>query len=139
MKSVLLDTHVLVWLLEGSERLKATSRSVIQKASNNDALFVSAITPWEIAMLVRKDRLVLNREVKEWLQTALALPGICLHPLSVEIAVASTCLPGNLHLDPADRIIVATARHLGATLVTADRCLLDFGTLGHLKCLAASS
>jgi PIN domain nuclease of toxin-antitoxin system len=139
MKAVLLDTHTLVWLLEGSERLKATSRSAIQKASNNNALFVSAITPWEIAMLVRKDRLVLNREVKEWLHAALALTGIRLYQLSVEIAVASTCLPGKLHLDPADRIIVATARHLGATLVTADRCLLDFGASGHVQCLAASA
>ncbi|MEW9809065.1 MAG: type II toxin-antitoxin system VapC family toxin [Candidatus Symbiodolus clandestinus] len=139
MKAVLLDTHVLVWLLEGSERLEATSRAIIQKASNNDALFVSAITSWEIAMLVSKKRLVFDRDIREWLQAALALPGIYLHPLSIEVAVASTCLPGDLHLDPADRIIVATARHLGATLVTADRQLLNFGALGHIKCLAADS
>lgn len=138
MRAILLDTHALVWLLEGSHRLKEEPRSLIQKAANDDALFVSAITPWEIAMLVKKDRLAFARDVFEWLQSALSIPGIYLQPLSVEIAVASTNLPGDLHADLADRIIIATARHLGATLATADRRLLDFSSSGHIKCLAIS-
>lgn len=89
-------------------------------------------------MLVAKERLVLDRDVGEWISAALALPGLCLEPLSPPIAVASTRLPGRLHGDPADRIIAATARHLGATLITDDRLLLEYGQAGHLKVLPAS-
>ncbi len=69
----------------------------------------------------------------------LALPGISLAPLSPKIAVASTRLPGELPSDPADRMIVATARQLGATLVTADQALLTYGQTGHLKRLDAQA
>jgi len=133
----LLDTHALVWLLAGSDRLGIQAREIIQNASEEDSLYISAISPWEIAMLVSKGRLVLDRDVGEWVQEALSLPGIRLEPLSPEVAVASTRLPGDIHLDPADRIIVATARHLSATLITDDRLLLDYGGSGHLKTLKA--
>ncbi len=100
-------------------------------------MWVSAITPWEIGMLVAKGRLVLDRDVMDWLQAALSLPGIRVAPLEPALAVASTRLPGELHGDPADRLIVATARHLGATLVTADAALLAYGQLGHVGVLSA--
>ena len=101
-------------------------------------MWVSAITPWEIGMLVAKGRLVLDRDVMDWLQAALALPGIRVAPLEPAVAVASTRLPDDLHGDPADRLIVATARHLGATLITADAALLAYGRLGHVGVLSAS-
>ena len=88
-------------------------------------------------MLVSKGRLVLDRDVGEWVQAALSLPGIRLEPLSPEVAVASTRLPGTIHGDPADRMIAATARHLGSTLITADLLLLDYGKSGHIKTLTA--
>lgn len=88
-------------------------------------------------MLVAKGRLVLDRDVNEWVQTALSLPGLRLEPISPEVAVTSTRLPGIIHSDPADHMIAATARHFGATLITADRLLLDYGTAGHLKTLNA--
>ncbi|ATW29693.1 VapC toxin family PIN domain ribonuclease [Candidatus Williamhamiltonella defendens] len=134
---VILDTHTFVWLLEGNKRIGKTSRSLIQKAAKSDQLFLSAISPWEIAMLVSKGRLAFDRDVCEWLKTALSLPGISLEPLSLEISVASTRLPGKIHLDPADRIITATARHLKAILVTEDSVLLDYSKLGHVKCQRA--
>ena len=101
-------------------------------------LLVSAITPWEIAMLVSKGRLALDRDVGEWVKAALALPGIRLEPLSPEIAIASTRLPGTIHADPADRIIVATVRQVGAILLTEDQRLLDYGAAGHLRTLRAT-
>ena len=74
----------------------------------------------------------------DWVSAALALPGVRLAPIEPAIAVASTRLPGDLHGDPADRLIVATARHLGAVLVTADKQLLAYGALGHVAVLAAA-
>jgi len=133
LKPLLLDTHVLVWLLGGNERLGVKARTAIQDAANADSLYLSAISAWEIAVLVSQGRLVLEQDVGEWIQAALALPGIRLEALSPEIAVASTHLPGIIHPDPADRIIAATARHLGAVLVTADGLMLDYSTEGHLN------
>lgn len=131
--ALLLDTHALVWLLEGNERLGSESRALINAAAHADGLYVSAITPWEIAMLVSKGRLSFAQEIGEWLRCALSLPGIRMVPLSVEISVASTQLPGDFHADPADRIIVATSRHLGATLVTEDKLILAYSKAGHMK------
>jgi PIN domain nuclease of toxin-antitoxin system len=126
-----------VWLLNGSERLGSKARKAIQQSVAEEAVLVSAISPWEVAMLVAKGRLVLDRDVSEWVQTALSLPGIRLEPISPEVAVASTRLPGTIHADPADRLIAATARHLGSTLITADQLLFDYSKDGHLRTLRA--
>jgi PIN domain nuclease of toxin-antitoxin system len=134
----LLDTHVLVWLMEGNERLGQKSREIIRTAAQTDNLYVSAITPWEVAMLVSKCRLSFSLEIGKWLVKALAMPGIQMTPLSIEISVASTQLPGDFHSDPADRIIVATARHIGATLVTEDKLILTYSQENHLKTHRAS-
>jgi PIN domain nuclease of toxin-antitoxin system len=133
---LLLDTHVLVWLMNDSDRISTSVYSQIELAAQHDLLCVSAITPWEIAMLVAKGRLALNRDVGDWIDAALSLPGIHLEALSPAIAIASTRLPGQLHSDPADRILLATARNIDATLVTADERLLDYARAGHLRCLA---
>jgi PIN domain nuclease of toxin-antitoxin system len=135
--TVILDTHAFVWLLNGDEQLGAQARAEIASAASENMVYVSAITSWEIAMLVSKGRLTLHKDVGEWLTQAFSLPGIRLEPLSVEIAVASTRLPGTPHGDPADRIIVATARYLGAQLVTADGPLLEYGVLGHVRTVKA--
>lgn len=137
MSAVLLDTHALVWLVAGDERLRLDARRCIEAAAQKQQLWVSAITPWEIGMLVAKGRLVLDRDVMDWVRAAMALPGIRLASLDPAVSVASTRLPVELHGDPADRLIVATARHLGATLVTADAALLAYGQLGHLGVLSA--
>ena len=136
MTPLLLDTHALVWLAVGDARLSAAARKRIESAAQHQQLWVSAITPWEIGMLVAKGRLVLDRDVMDWVAAALALPGIRLAPLDPAVAVASTRLPGELHGDPADRLIVATARRLGATLVTADAALLSYGRRRHVGVLA---
>ena len=134
LKAVLLDTHTLVWLVHGDEQLSLAARRRIESAA---AVWVSAISAWEIGMLVAKGRLQLSRDVKEWIDEVLALPGVHVAPVGVEVAVASTRLPGEFHGDPADRIIVATARHLGATLVTADDKVLAWGGQGHAQVVPA--
>ena len=137
MSLVLLDTHAWIWLLNGSERLGPKARKAIQRSLAEEAVLISAISAWEVAMLVSKGRLVLDRDVGEWVHAALSLPGIRLEPISPEVAVASTRLPGKIHSDPADRMLAATVRHLGSTLITADQLLLDYGKDGHLKALEA--
>lgn len=135
---LLLDTHTLVWSVEESPRLGAETKAILNKGAKEDSVAVSAITPWEIGLLVSKGRLQLGSDVMQWIRAALAKPGVQLAPLEPEIAVASTCLPFEMHADPADRILVATARHLGATLVTADRTLLDLAMNRHFKAIDAS-
>jgi PIN domain nuclease of toxin-antitoxin system len=135
---LVLDTHLLIWLFEGVDSMGANARAEIDEATPQNSVFVSAITPWEIALLVSKNRLKLDRDVMHWLSDALSRPGITLIPLEPEIAVDSTRLPFDIHPDPADRILVATARHLGATLVTADKALLDLAKKGYFRAMDAA-
>lgn len=132
MTGVVLDTHALVWLLDGNPRLGPASRALVTTASAGAGVHFSAISAWEIAMLVNKDRLALDRDVLEWLRVAGRLPGVRMAPLSIDVSVESTRLPEGIHGDPADRLIAATARRLGVTLVTADAALLRYAGEGHL-------
>lgn len=134
---VLLDTHVWVWLMEGTERLCPAARALISAAAAAGTLRVSAISVWEVAMLEAKGRLTFRQDCRAWVRDALASPGLCLVPLDPDIAVDSTRLPGAVHGDPADRIVTATARALGATLVTADSRIREYASAGHLNLLAA--
>ncbi len=134
---ILLDTHVLVWLVEDDGRLGPGARSEIERARDAAGLGASAITPWEIAMLVAKGGLHLALEVGTWVDRALALPGVDLLPIEPAIAVDSVRLPGQFHADPADRLIVATARHWPATLLTADQAILRYAADGHFDAIDA--
>lgn len=135
--SLLLDTHALVWSMNANPRLGTRAREAIRRAYREDRALISAITPWEIALLVSKGRLTLGKDALDWIRGALALPGVHLTPLEPEIAVASTRLPFAIHPDPADRILVATARYLGATLVTADAALLKLARKGNFRAMDA--
>ena len=130
---LLLDTHVWVWLMEGSPDLDESARATVGQSARGGQLIVAAISVWEVAMLERKGRLILSLPPLEWLRKALTAPGIGLSPLSPEIAVEACHLPGALHKDPADRIIVATARTESARLMTRDRTIIDYGSRGHLS------
>jgi PIN domain nuclease of toxin-antitoxin system len=122
---IVLDTHTWVWWVHGDERLTQTQVDVITVNETN-VVGVSAISCWEVAKLVEYGRLELPCSVSEWLRQALSYPGIQLLELTPEIAVESTQLPGEFHRDPADQIIVATARIYGCPLVTSDRKILDY-------------
>ncbi len=121
---ILLDTHIFVFWVNGSEQLRPTTRAVIQAEPN--AIFISAITIWEIAKLVQLGRLVLSSPVEDWLDQALAYPLVQVVPLSPLVAIESTRLPQPFHKDPADEIIVATARSMKCPLVTYDRKMLAY-------------
>lgn len=113
----------MFWV-NGSEQLRPTTRAVIQAEPN--AIFISAITIWEIAKLVQLGRLVLSSPVEDWLDQALAYPLVQVVPLSPLVAIESTRLPQPFHKDPADEIIVATARSMKCPLVTYDRKMLAY-------------
>ena len=136
---ILLDTHVFVWTVHGDRHLGPCARAAVEEAASTDGVLVSAITPWEIAFLVEKGRLRLGREVGAWLEAALGLPGIVPAPIEPAIAVDSTRLPGDFHADPADRLIVATSRHRGVPLLTADRAILFYAAKGHLHAVDAAA
>ena len=122
---IVLDTHIWVWWVHGDERLTRTQAEAI-KANETDVIGVSAISCWEIAKLVEYGRLELPCSLEEWFEDALSYPGICLLELMPEIAIESTQLPGEFHRDPADQMIVATARVYGCPLVTSDGRLLEY-------------
>lgn len=124
---LLLDTHVWIWLLNGSERRIASSTlGLIRKAASLAQVFVSVISVWEVGMLEAKGRIVLPLDGVGWVRQALKAPGIALAALTPEIALESSRLPGEFHGDPADRILAATARNLQATLVTQDQRILRY-------------
>ena len=122
---ILLDTHVWVWWTHGDSRLTSTLVSIL-KDHEPEGLGVSIISCWEVAKLVECKRLDLPMPVEEWLEKALRYPGIRLLNLTPQIAVESTQLPGSFHRDPADQLIVATARLHRCPLATADRKILDY-------------
>jgi len=116
---ILLDTHVLIWWANGEhKRLSAAAIAAIE--AEEQQRLVSAISCWEVAMLVERGRLGLNVDIERWLNLVASVPRLQLLPLSPAVAVASTRLPGTFHADPADRFLVAQARQLNIALVTAD-------------------
>ena len=129
---ILLDTHIWIWWVQGDPRLKARHRRLIERRAAS-GLGVSAISCWEVAKLVQVGRLSFPVDVLEWLEQALRYPGVRLLDLTPRIAVESARLPGEFHRDPADQIIVATARVYDVPLLTVDRRILDYR---HVRTLA---
>lgn len=123
---ILLDTHAWVWWVSNPELMSPAARLAADEAACKRELHVSTISSWELAMLVEKGRLALSLDVRDWIARCEALPFITFVPLSNAIAVESVRLPGFMHANPADRIVVATAMSLGARLVTKDEKILGY-------------
>ena len=119
---ILLDTHVLVWLAEGSQRLGNRTKKLIDGSFNVDGVMVSAISFWEIAMLIRKNRLHMEMDLDSWRDELISM-GLVELGITGEIGIKAAGL-ANFHGDPADRLIAATALKHSLTLVTADKKLL---------------
>lgn len=135
---IVLDTHLWVWAVEGRrDRFASDAAGEIERASRSGAILVSAISVWEVAMLEARGRLALTRPLDEWIQAALRAPGVRLLPLEPAIALDSTRLPGTPHGDPADRILMASARVTGGRLATCDGGILRYAADGHLRALDA--
>ncbi len=127
---MVLDTHIWIWWVGGSTDLHQKNLEAINNASR---LCVSAISCWEVAKLVELNRLTLTLDVLDWLNQALAYPKVQLIPLTTEIIVESTRLPGSFHKDPADQLIVATARILDCPLLTQDHKILSYPDVQKVK------
>jgi len=118
---IVLDTHALLWWASGDRtQLSEAAAQAIADELNGGRIVVSSISACELAMLVAKDRLALSMDVEDWLSVVSQIEAVRFMAVDNDIAVKSIELPGEFHKDPADRIIVATARKLAVPLVTAD-------------------
>lgn len=136
-RPLLLDTHVWIWLVNAEPGLSMRVRRAISTSAVESRVLVSAISVWELGMLEAKGRIRLEQDCETWVRRALGLAGMRLVPVDDRVAIASTRLPGAFHGDPADRMLVATARVLDATLVTRDADILTYGRTGYVRTLAA--
>lgn len=117
---IVLDTHVLIWWVSDPEKLSKKAQKMIESESKSGLILISSISIWEIYLLVKKERIKLAMDIDSWLEKLESLPRIQFIPIDNKIAAKSINLPGEFHNDPADRMIVMTAREKGAVLVTKD-------------------
>ena len=138
-RALLLDTHVWVWYVENeTRRFSRRIEPLIEGAVQRGDILVSAISVWEIAQLEAARRIELSVHLRTWIGRALAFPGVRLKGLAPSIAIESTRLPGEIHRDPVDRVLIATARLLGAALVTCDERILAYAKKGHVRVVDAT-
>lgn len=131
---IVLDTHALLWWINGAQNLSEHAQATIEHelGAEDGAILVSAITAWEIALLVDKGRLTLSMNVDDWLRTVGEIDAVTFVDIDITMAVESTRLPGEFHKDPADRMIVSLARHFNVALITADAKITSYR---HVKTL----
>lgn len=122
----LLDTHVWVWWNMHPQKLSRRVSSLIVMPTRYEELLLSAISPWEFAKLLEKRRLAISCDPEEWIHQALEMPKLRIVPLSPVVAYRSTILPAPFHDDPADQIIVTTAREENATIITSDERIRSY-------------
>ena len=125
-----LDTHTLVWWVTSDASLSKKAKSVIEREHAGEEIVVSAISAWEIAMLVERETLAFSMDVEQWLGHVQQIPGVRFEPIDVNVSIKSVKLPGELHKNPAHRLIVATAGNLAAPLIPKD---LRIKAYAHVK------
>ena len=123
---IVLDTHVWVWFVSNPELLSKAAKKAIDASIEQEEIFISSISAWEVALLVAKKRLKLSIDVTDWIGKSERLPLFKFIPIDNSVAVKSVNLPQPLHKDPADRIIIATAITIAAPVVTKDKKLLNY-------------
>ncbi len=126
---IVLDTHVWVWFISNPELLSKRAEKAINKAVQKENLLISSISAWELALLVKENRLSLALDVADWIAKSESLPFIQFVPVTNSIAVKSVNLPDPFHPDPADRIIIATALSHGAQIVSKDKKMLAYSQI----------
>jgi len=136
VKPLLLDTCTLILMTERTRLAPAAVETLQAATEGGEITYVSPITAWEVGMLTSRGRLQLLIRPERWFSNLFEVPGVRLADMSPDVLIASSYLPGKPPKDPTDRIIAATARELGATLITRDRALLDYGAQGHVAVLA---
>ena len=136
MSPLLLDTNAAIWIMQDKPVARAAQGAIDAGLESSTGVFVSPITAWEVGQLVSRNRLNLLATPRGWFQTLLAIPAMRLAELSPDILIAASFLPGTPPNDPADRILIATARELAAKLVTRDRSMLAYGEKGNVSVMA---
>ena len=134
-ETFLLDTCVALYLIANEPISDAGNTAMSKSADAGLPLLVSPISGWEVGLLARKGRFRSPMSPERWLEALRGTPGIRFCELSAEVLMASSFLPEFAYKDPADRIIAATAREFGYTVMTRDKALLDYGREGHLSVL----
>lgn len=132
MQSLLLDTCTLIFLTEKQRLAPGAVEKLRAVSEAGGTTFISPISAWEVGMLASRGRLQLLVRPERWFANLFDVPGVKLADMSPELLIASSYLPGKPPTDPTDRIIAATAREIGATLMTRDRALLRYGAQGHV-------
>jgi PIN domain nuclease of toxin-antitoxin system len=127
---IVLDTHIWLWWISNPDQLSPAARDAIDLAVTGKGVIISSISVWEVALLVKKGRLKLSVEVRDWVRKTEDLPFVRFVPVDNTITLRSVDLPDNFHPDPADRIITATAMTMGLPLVTKDDKIRNYQ---HLK------
>lgn len=132
IEKITLDTHIIIWYSEG---IKLTEKQVniIDRARDNNSLFISSISIWEIAMLFNKGKTVFSMSLNELINKILSIPGLNVIDLSIPILLESAILPNYEYKDPADRLIIASTRANGSYLMTVDQKIIDYANRGYLK------
>jgi len=130
---ILLDTCAALWVMDESKMRQPAMDAIDLASSRDEKIYVSPITAWEIGMLAAKGRFKSNYTPQRWLQLLLSQPGIVLSEMPARMLLESWYLPASQLRDPWDRIIAATAREYGYTVITRDRALLDYAQQGHLS------
>lgn len=136
MADLLLDTCAVIWTGNGAEIAPAAIDAIDQSYDRRDAVYVSPFTAWELGVLVARDRIRLSQTPQMWFRAYLEKSGAQLAELAPETLVAASFLPAQPPRDPADRIIIATARARDLTILTRDRLILNYAREGHAKALA---
>jgi PIN domain nuclease of toxin-antitoxin system len=136
MQHLLLDTCAVIWIAKDMEIKQAAEDAIKAAYESSTPVMISPMTAWEIGMLVARKRLILSIAPQQWFARVLQADGMKLAEMTPDVLISSSFLPGDPPRDPADRIMAATAREYGCTLVTRDKPLLDYGRKGHLSVLA---
>lgn len=122
----LLDTHTWIWWNMNPKKLSSAAQTAIEETDQYSEILLSAISPWEFCKLLEKQRIGISCDPEEWLSEALQMPKLRLVPLTPTITYRSTVLPQPFHDDPADQIIVATAREENATIISKDSLMAEY-------------
>lgn len=137
--AILLDTNAII-RAQLDRRLAEDARGAIEAAQAEGGILISVVSAWEMALLARNHQSptgrLFNPDVETWFANVMRAPGVAAAPMTFEIAMAAWRLPEPLHRDPADRLLIATARTLDIPLVTRDRAILDYAALGHVRAVA---
>lgn len=133
---LLLDTCAIIWIAL-NEPIKPEARAAINAAyAANEKVRVSPISAWELGLLSAKGRLAATKPPAGIFADVITTPGVAVEALSPTVLIDSSFLPGTLHGDPADRILIATARAFDLTLMTRDQTILDYAERGHVRAIA---